>query len=141
MKWYPIRHWSADDVFAYLRKNGVTPNPLYRLGMKRVGCMPCIDCGKNEMRQIARRFPEHIDKIAEWESIVAAVSKRGLATFFAGDTDPLDGDDPDKKDGYADIRRVVEWSRTTRGGRQYGLDAWAEKAEPAGCSSLYGLCE
>lgn len=37
------------------------------------------------------------------------------------------------------IDAVVEWSRTTRGGRQY--DLLADLAEPTSCSSAYGLCE
>ncbi len=37
------------------------------------------------------------------------------------------------------IWQVVEWSKTTRGGRQYDLLADAEPA--AACSSAYGLCE
>lgn len=135
--WYPIRHWSAPDVFAYLQEHGVEPNPLYRQGMGRVGCMPCINCKKDELAQIARRFPGHIERIAEWEHLVADASKRGAATFFAP-VDPLDAE----RDGYADVREVVEWSRTTRGGRQYGLESWAGRQEAApGCQSVYGLCE
>lgn len=37
------------------------------------------------------------------------------------------------------IWSVVEWSKTTRGGKQYDLLAASE--EPKACSSAYGLCE
>ena len=136
--WYPIRHWSAADVFAYLRTHGMQPNPLYRQGMSRVGCMPCINCSKGELATISRRFPHHIERVAEWERIVAAVSKRMSATMFAALTDPMDA----LRDGYADIRTVVEWSKTDRGGRQYGIEGWLADNSPApACQSTYGLCE
>ena len=135
MVWRPIFHWSIDQVWAIHRKHGIAPNPLYSLGMNRVGCMPCINCRKSELRTIADRFPEHIDRIERWEHVVAAASKRGAATFFPAVTDPTDVD----RDGYADIRALVEWSRTTRGGRQYGM--FFEQQTGGGCSSDLGLCE
>ena len=57
----PILKWTVDDVFAMHRRYGVTPNPLYTQGMSRVGCMPCISCNKEELRQIAMRFPAEIE--------------------------------------------------------------------------------
>ena len=136
--WYPIRDWTADQVFSYLREQGVTPNPLYRHGMSRVGCFPCINCSKSELAEIAWRFPEHIERIAEWERLVAEVAKRHSATFFAALTDPMDRG----REGYADIRTIVEWARTERGGRQFGLERWAAEQQSApACRSVYGLCE
>lgn len=73
----PLLHWTVEDVFEIHRKHGIEPNPLYKLGMSRVGCMPCINCGKEELFEIARRFPEEIERIAEWERIVKQASKRG----------------------------------------------------------------
>lgn len=35
--WRPILHWSADNTFALHNLFGLPPNPLYRLGMGRVG--------------------------------------------------------------------------------------------------------
>lgn len=37
------------------------------------------------------------------------------------------------------ISQVVEWAKTTRGGKQYDLLAESEPSEA--CSSSYGLCE
>jgi Lon protease-like protein len=34
--------------------------------MGRVGCMPCINCRKDELREIALRFPETIERIERW---------------------------------------------------------------------------
>jgi len=79
----PILDWTAEDAFAMHRKHGIKHNPLYEQGMGRVGCMPCINCRKDELLEISKRFPEAIDRIRQWESAVAAASKRGGATFFA----------------------------------------------------------
>jgi len=131
--WRPILRWSVADVWAQHRKHGLKPNPLYALGMSRVGCMPCINCRKSELRAIAEQFPEHIDRIERWERVVAAANKRRISTFFAATTDPTDVDRPGT---YSGIRKVVEWSQTTRGGRQFDL------LQPGGgCSSDLGLCE
>lgn len=64
----PLLRWTADDVFMYLEKFGVEPNPLYRMGMKRVGCMPCIMSNHGEMRSIIRQFPEIIEKLVVLEN-------------------------------------------------------------------------
>ena len=84
----PIIHWTAQNVFSYSASRGLPPNPLYLQGMGRVGCFPCINANKDELRAIGRRFPEAFDKIAEWERLVAEASKRGNATFFAPDVTP-----------------------------------------------------
>ena len=134
--WRPIFHWSVEEVWAQHRRHAIEPNPLYQLGMGRVGCMPCINCRKSELRAIADLFPEHIDRIERWERLVASANKRGASTFFAAKTDPTDVDRPGT---YAGIRTVVEWSRTTRGGRQYGM--FFDQQPGSGCASDLGLCE
>jgi 3'-phosphoadenosine 5'-phosphosulfate sulfotransferase (PAPS reductase)/FAD synthetase len=134
----PILKWTVDDVFAMHRKHGINPNPLYKLGMGRVGCMPCIHARKDELREIFARFPEVIDRIREWEAAVSAACKRQQSTFFSHDKTP--------GDHLADITLpmpgidvVVEWSKTSRGGKQYDMLACSMDAPM--CSSIYGLCE
>jgi len=136
----PILRWTVEEVFAQHRKAGIEPNPLYKLGMNRVGCMPCINQNKDGMLEISKRFPEHIDRIAEWEAIVSASSKIGGSTFFH-----FNYDESNKRrtteDALRDsgVRAVVRWSETKRGGR---LTDWIRQTEePAACSSSYGLCE
>ncbi|EXL06489.1 hypothetical protein BG46_17200 [Brucella anthropi] len=136
MLWRPIFRWSVDDVWEIHRRHGLPPNPLYALGMGRVGCMPCINCAKGELRTIADRFPKHIDRIERWEAFVSAANKRGVSTFFAALKDPMDSERPGT---YAGIRTVVEWSRTSRGGRQYEL--FFDSQEGSGCMSDLALCE
>ena len=130
--WRPVAGWTAQQVVDFVRSCGVELNPLYKQGMNRVGCMPCINVSKAELAEIARRFPEHIARIAEWEKLVAGCSKRAAASFFAA-----------PEDGRGDLRgrdviSYVRWAKTFRGGK-VADPKWEEPA-PA-CSSSYGLCE
>lgn len=136
----PIKRWKIGDVFDAHREFGIKPNPLYKLGMSRVGCMPCINANKNEIREMARRFPEHMDRIEAWEIAVGQACRREFSTFFAKGPGDSPGDiGPRAVYETANIREVIRWSQTTRGGRQFDLLAASEEL-PA-CSSAYGLCE
>lgn len=128
----PIHKWTAEQVFAQHRKHNIKPNPLYSMGMGRVGCMPCINAAKDEILEISKRFPEHFDRIAAWESIVGRVSKRSSATFFSA---PGENDTAHER---GNVRQKIEWSKTSRGGKQ--IDFMRLDDSPA-CSSSYGLCE
>lgn len=134
----PLVDWTAQDVFLYIDLEGGTPNRLYYQGMRRVGCMPCINAGKDEIRAIANRFPEYLERIAEWEYKVSQCSKRGFSTFFHK-VDDLAGKTSATIFSRSKIDEVVKWSRTSRGGRQYDL-LLAASDEPSACSSAYGLC-
>lgn len=129
----PIVEWTALQVFNYCALRGITPNPLYKQGMTRVGCMPCINVNKAELAEIARRFPEAIEEKAAWEKKVAQCSKRMAATFFAAP-----GISPNESTENT-IWHVVEWSKTSHGGRQFGL--FTDLDEPSECASAYGLCD
>lgn len=133
----PIHKLTAADVFAIAARHGIEPNPLYKNGMGRVGCMPCIHARKMEIREIAARFPAEIERIAEWENLVKDCSKRGAATFFAQDKTP--GGNERGPLIAPGIHEVVEWSKTTRGGKIYDV-FWVEQ-DVKQCSSIYGLCE
>lgn len=127
----PIVDWTAQQTVDFVLSRGVQLNPLYQQGMTRVGCLPCINASKGEISEIARRFPAEVERIEEWERLVALAAKLQAASFFP---------DPDR-DAHLDkrgIRKVVQWARTSRGGRQFGLFL---NAEPLACSSSYGLCE
>lgn len=166
----PILHWTAEDCFAYTKKHGIKNNPLYSLGMGRVGCMPCVMSRKAEIREISNRFPEVIDRLEGWEEETGKCAKRGVSTFFPAPYVPINkndvcptcegkpylepaediddepvigvcpkchGESQQKLDTRASIRKLVQWSRTVRGGKQ--LDIFADEAPT--CSSIYGLCE
>lgn len=127
----PIVRWTAADCFDAMAVCGIQPNPLYRQGMTRVGCVPCINARKDELLEISKRWPEHIDRIQEWEEAVAMASRRGESSFFSNP----DRDEHLNKRG---IRNMVRWARTSRGGVQQRLDA---DVPVVACSSSYGLCE
>lgn len=133
----PILDWTVEDVFAMHRKHGVEPNPLYKQGMGRVGCMPCIHARKDELRQIAMRFPDEIARVAEWERLVSQTAKRGMATFW-----PARGEANEdvSLEGHG-IEAVIDWAKTSRGGKQRDLIHMIEEQDIPLCSSQYGLCE
>jgi len=139
----PILKWDIPAVFEAHRYMGIKPNPLYSQGMGRVGCMPCINCRKDELREISLRFPEVIDRIDRWEQIIQRASKRGAATFFAGSNakhpkGPITNMSATEVMEIANIRQAVEWSKTARGGIQYDLMI---ATDASACSSAYGLCD
>lgn len=129
----PIHKWTAEQVFAMHAKHGIKPNPLYMLGMGRVGCMPCINANKNDILEISKRFPEQIERINEWENAVSLASKRSNATFF-----PAPGENETARE-RGNIYQVVQWSQTKRGGKL--LDMFRRGDAVLACSSAYGLCE
>lgn len=122
---YPIRCWTKMECFAVLKNAGEEINPLYKLGFNRVGCAPCINSGKDDIREWAARFPEMIDKVREWEKSVGR-------TFFAPCV-------PGMEINFIDD--VVDWARTSRGGKQPLLMFVEEDAKAGVCVSKYGLCE
>jgi 3'-phosphoadenosine 5'-phosphosulfate sulfotransferase (PAPS reductase)/FAD synthetase len=123
----PILKWTADDCFAMHKKHGIKHNPLYEQGMGRVGCMPCIHARKDELLEISKRFPEEVERVARWERLVSAASKRGSSTFGVG----VDV-------SVSSIHSVIEWAKTSHGGKQYDF---LRMEEGPSCSSIYGLCE
>lgn len=122
----PILTWKPSDVFAFLKKHDVEPNPLYKMGFARVGCMPCVGSSKADLKEIATRFPAEIHRIAAWEDVVKKVSKTGTSTFF-------------HSKGAKGVWEMVEWSKTERGQIGYTHELFDE--DLACCKSIYGLCE
>lgn len=138
--WRPLIRWSEQDIIDIHTRHDLRPNPLYLRGAARVGCWPCIYARKEELRFIADTDPARIDRIRELERKVteAAYARaetkgqelKGPPAFFqaktgtGGETWPID--------------KVVEWSRTARGGRQFEL--FAAEPREQGCVR-WGLCE
>jgi len=121
----PLLAWTKEECFRFVQGAGEEINPLYRLGFSRVGCAPCVNSGKDDIRQWAARFPEMIDNVRRWEQETGK-------TFFR----------PVTKGGpLMWVDDMVRWSRTTRGGTQLALPLVEAAAESGACSSKYGLCE
>jgi 3'-phosphoadenosine 5'-phosphosulfate sulfotransferase (PAPS reductase)/FAD synthetase len=126
MNFHPLLDWKHQDVFNAHWRNGVNVNPLYKMGMGRVGCFPCIMARRSELKKIFKQCPEVIDRLEEWEAKVAAASKRGAASFIS---------DSDLPAGVPrGIRKFAEY--LDDGPEIPGLEQ-----ETGGCMSVYGLCE
>lgn len=117
---HPIADWSKQMCFDYVKAHGEPINQLYLLGFNRVGCAPCINSGKDDIRNWADRFPAMIDKLRQWE-------EQTQRTFFRPCV-------PGKAINWID--EVVAWSRTKRGGKEFNIIP-----ERQACQSKFGLCE
>lgn len=138
--WRPLLHWTEQEVVDIHTRHGLRPNPLYLRGASRVGCYPCILSRKNEIRQIAAVDPWRIDEIRTLEAEVSQKAReRHAKAGIEHTTDPTFFQAKTGGTGLCwPIDKVVEWSRTSRGGKQFELFA----AEPSdtGCMR-WGLCE
>lgn len=121
----PLLQWTKLQVFDFIRQHSGRVCPLYTLGFDRVGCAPCINSKKMDVRMWAARFPEMIAKVREWEARVGR-------TFFAPCV-------PGKEINWID--EVVAWSKTEWGGKQLSLPIVEAEAEAGVCVSRYGLCD
>lgn len=119
---YPLADWTKQACFDYVRQHEEPINPLYSLGFERVGCAPCVNSGKQDMKLWADRFPEMVDKIRAWEQEVGS-------TFFPPKV-------PGMEMNFVDD--FVLWSRTDHGGRQFNI---LNTLERPSCESKFGLCE
>jgi 3'-phosphoadenosine 5'-phosphosulfate sulfotransferase (PAPS reductase)/FAD synthetase len=168
--WRPLVDWKLDDVIGIHKRHAVRPNPLYLMGMERVGCWPCINSNKGEVRKIADLDPARIDELRQLEAEIGVKARArydarlakyelgGLAALGKRDKDLLLDDDgnvkpfsppyffrsPLKEEGGKcwPIDRVVAWSRTKFGGRveDRQADLLAFGGINDGCMR-WGLCE
>lgn len=150
-QWRPIISWTWQEVFAMHDKHGIDANPLYKQGMGRVGCMPCIMSNMKEIGEISRRFPEVLEKIENAE--LSVIKGNGeTSCFFTPDTIPerfrsrthIDKDGKVFK--LSTPRDVFEYAKLEKPERHYGGKMTALFTEPENedigtCSSIYGLCE
>ena len=143
--WRPLITWLVADVVKIHKKHGVPPCPLYlrtKNASKRVGCYPCIMSRKDEIRAVAEQDPWRIDEIRKLETDVTEVMRAKLEvkgeTFESmGRTPPGFFQSKQGREGKCwPIDKVVEWSTTSRGGKQVELFSTSEP----GCQ-MWGLCD
>jgi 3'-phosphoadenosine 5'-phosphosulfate sulfotransferase (PAPS reductase)/FAD synthetase len=120
----PMLYESEDMVYLMHYQNGIEPNALYKSGAKRVGCYPCINSGKEELRNLEGWA---WDKLNEFEDCT------GGRSWFA----------PGRVPGIyiPSITDVREWAKTTRGGSQYGLFLQEETEDTPSCMTGFMSCE
>lgn len=61
----PIQHWTAMHDWLYLFREKAPYNPLYEIGLDRIGCFMCPSSDIACMKDIAARYPE---MWREWEN-------------------------------------------------------------------------
>ena len=137
----PLFDWTAEQVFKMHVKHGVEPNPLYKMGAKRVGCFPCVMVSKGELRNLSRTMPEIWDQIQKVEEAVDEgraffrhdyIPERFHTGRYSELTDhksgcPVEGTFPT----WQDVKFYVT--------RPDQLELWDD--EPRSCLSVYNLCE
>lgn len=160
----PILRWSKQQCFDFVKARGEKFNELYRMGFSRVGCAPCVNSSKEDIREWAARFPEMIDKVRCWEKSVGRMffypivpmpeydrAMRDWKRRWLVSGTPTgnrrhqlvvkDGAPPPPTRPINWVDEVVAWARTERGGKQISLPFVEADAAAGTCSSKYGLCE
>lgn len=125
----PVFDWTGQQVIDYIMANDQKPNPLYYMGMKRVGCRPCIMCTKPELKTIIEVFPEVIDQIQEKEIEIGR-------SFFPPNAIPTHAMANRTFPTIGDVVKYVKGKNETMG--------VFKEEEPEGgmsCMSYYSLCE
>lgn len=149
VEYRPLLRWSRTDVLAIHDKYNIPLNPLYSKGALRVGCWPCINASKPEIRALAQNSPERIDYIRDWE--LSLENERGYQSFFAHNKVPPRfrsewyTNSAGRRGRVATIDDVVRWSQTGRRAKQTLPDFTGMfpplPVEPKLCLAHYSACE
>lgn len=145
--WRPLISATLADIVDIHSRNGIRPCPLYlrdTLPASRVGCWPCIMSRKSEIKAVALTDPDRIAEIRRLETIVTKnaterYAKKGETFETLGYAEPSFFQAKDGTGECWPIDKVVQWSKTTRGGKQFELFVPANEAE-RGCQ-MWGLCD
>jgi 3'-phosphoadenosine 5'-phosphosulfate sulfotransferase (PAPS reductase)/FAD synthetase len=78
----PLLLWTAQQVFAWLAAHGIEPNPLYRMGLSRVGCWPCVLANLRDMKAYLFATPEIKPRLIEAELRMRERTGSETRTFF-----------------------------------------------------------
>lgn len=130
----PLASWNVEMVWEIHRRHGIDPNPLYKMGMGRVGCMPCVMANKPELAAIAKRLPDVFSKVRDAEAEVGRTfwAPETVSQGFHSKTSVA------KKDGavvpICTADDVMRWATPEAAGQ---IPMFAEDS----CASRYGLCE
>ena len=109
----PIIDWNEKQVIDIHHRFNLVPNKLYLEGYHRVGCYPCINSRKSEIKLLDPHRVSVIRRMEKIFSLLREAKGKKPATFFY----------PVLKSNHETmyIDRVMEWSKTTRGGQQFEL--------------------
>jgi 3'-phosphoadenosine 5'-phosphosulfate sulfotransferase (PAPS reductase)/FAD synthetase len=136
--WRPLIRWTEQDVIDIHSRHAVRPCKLYLEGASRVGCWPCIMARKSELRMLGED-DVRVSVIRDLEALVARVVQDrkhmhdNPPTFYQARAPSESGTYP-----CVPIDKVLQWARTSLGGRQFEL--FAASPREAGCTR-WGLCD
>lgn len=75
----PIIDWTDDDVWDYIRSEGLPVNSLYCEGWKRVGCIGCPMAGRGGRQREFLRWPKYEELyIAAFDKMLEVRKAKGL---------------------------------------------------------------
>ena len=141
----PLLHWTYEDVLAIHKQYDIPLNPLYSYGAQRVGCFPCINSNKAEIKLISIHFPERIAEIRDQENSGWGKTNR-FSSFFSANVCP----DRFKSREYTNrkgvtlkvgtIDDVVAWSHTRHGAVEDQPHLFEDDATLV-CPAGRGMCE
>lgn len=139
---------NKDVLIGRMSKHGIPRNPLYDMGALRVGCFPCINSRKAEIRAMDKYRPERINIIDGWENSVTGNVVNQTVSFFHANTVPEQyrsktiTTSSGEEMKVPTIRDVVEWSKTAYGGKQFDFDPDIFSADDIGSAcDIGGFCE
>ena len=154
-QWRPILYWSWKKVFALHKDHGIKSNPLYKMGMGRVGCMPCVMNNHRELYQITKNRPGVFDKVTAAEHALDTAAPTSPHTFWHQKAIPNrhcsieyrdSGGTTHRLPSAADVNRYIQLSQEGKRADRHQTNMFAAFYEPENedvttCSSIYGLCE
>lgn len=97
--WYPIFHWTEQDVWDQIRASGCPHHPAYDLGMPRLSCVFCIFSPKAGLLLAGKHNPELLNEYVRVEEETGYSFKPDLALK----------DVRDELEAGADVGPVTEW--------------------------------
>ena len=56
--WWPIAHWTTEEVFAEIAAAGQQPHPAYAMGNERLSCVFCIFASDNDLQNGYSQRPD-----------------------------------------------------------------------------------
>lgn len=77
--WYPIHHWSTDDVWKRITAAGTRPHKAYQRGMSRLSCRFCVLASRADLVCSARLNPALAERYATVERAVGHRFRKDLS--------------------------------------------------------------
>lgn len=128
----PVFEKTAVQVIDDIMQAGHRPNPLYFLGVGRVGCFPCIMVRHYEVFIMLEKEPDYAQRVVDSEKKVGH-------SFFPPDYIPKRYHDMknEKGDTWSSAERVFEYIRMKNAQGQL----FEEEDSGRSCMTAFNICE